>query len=77
MTADDPLGDEPVEKLGSGYDITEGIPPTAHDHTSVRRVEHAGHSLEIPRFRAVRVCPILCVTGRDGHGQLAAWMRSP
>jgi hypothetical protein len=22
-------------------------------------------------------CPILCVTGRDGHGQLAAWMRSP
>ena len=47
MTADDPLGDEPVEKLRSGYDITEGIPPTAHDHTSVRRVEHAGHRLEI------------------------------
>jgi KOW motif len=22
-------------------------------------------------------CPILCVTGRDGHGQVAAWMRSP
>jgi hypothetical protein len=29
MTADDPLGDELLEKLSSGYDITEGIPPTA------------------------------------------------
>ncbi len=28
---------------------------------------------------SVRVgdCPILCVSGRDGRGQLAAWMRSP
>jgi len=25
----------------------------------------------------LRDCPILCVTGRDGSGQLAAWMRSP
>jgi hypothetical protein len=24
-----------------------------------------------------RDCPVRCVTGRDGHGQLAAWMRSP
>ena len=22
-------------------------------------------------------CPILCVSGRDGGGQLAAWIRSP
>jgi hypothetical protein len=41
MTADDPLGDELVEKLRGGYDLTEGIPPTVHDHSSVRRVEHA------------------------------------
>ena len=24
-----------------------------------------------------RDCPILCVSGRDGGGQLAAWIRSP
>jgi hypothetical protein len=27
--------------------------------------------------RARRDCPVSCVTGRDGHGQVAAWMRSP
>jgi hypothetical protein len=47
MTADQPSGDELLEKLRGGYDVTEGIPPTAHDHVSVRRVEHAGHSLEV------------------------------
>ena len=47
MTDDQPFGDELLEKLRGGYDLTEGIPPTAHDHASVRRVEHAGHRLEI------------------------------
>jgi hypothetical protein len=46
MTADEPPGDELLGKLRGGYDLTEGIPPTAHDHTSVRRVDHAGHRLE-------------------------------
>jgi hypothetical protein len=47
VSADDPLGNESVERLSSGYDLTEGIPPTAHDHSSVRRVEHAGYCLGI------------------------------
>ena len=47
MTDDQPSGDELLEKLRGGYDLTEGIPPAAHDHSSVRRVEHAGHRLEI------------------------------
>jgi hypothetical protein len=47
MTADQPPEHELLEKLRGGYDLTEGIPPTAHDHSSVRRVEHAGHRLEI------------------------------
>jgi hypothetical protein len=47
MTADQPPGDELLAKLRGGYDLTEGIAPTPHDHMSVRRVDHAGHSLEI------------------------------
>jgi hypothetical protein len=47
MTEYQSSGDELVEKLRRGYDLTEGIPPTAHDRSSVRRVEHAGHRLEI------------------------------
>jgi hypothetical protein len=52
MTDDQPSGDELLEKLRGGYDLTEGIPPAEHDHSSVRRVEHAGHRLEIyPHYR--------------------------
>jgi hypothetical protein len=47
MTDVQPSGDELLEKLRGGYDLTEGIPPAAHEHSSVRRVEHAGHRLEI------------------------------
>lgn len=47
MTADQPPDDELFERLRGGYDLTEGIPPAGHDHGSVRRVEHAGHRLEI------------------------------
>ena len=47
MTAEHPPVDELFERLHGGHDVTEGIPPAAHDHGSVRRVEHAGHSLEI------------------------------
>lgn len=31
----------------------------------------------VPTRCFVRDCPILCVSGRDGGGQLAAWIRSP
>jgi hypothetical protein len=47
MTEDQPPDDELLEKLRGSYDISEGIPPAAHEHSSVRRVEHAGHRLEI------------------------------
>jgi hypothetical protein len=47
MTGDQPPDDELLEKLRGSYDISEGIPPAEHDHSSVRRVEHAGHRLEI------------------------------
>jgi hypothetical protein len=47
MTDDQPSSDELLGKLRGGYDLTEGIPPAEHDHASVRRVEHAGHRLEI------------------------------
>jgi hypothetical protein len=47
MTDDQPSGDELLDKLRGGYDLTEGIPPAEHDHSSVRRAEHAGHRLEI------------------------------
>lgn len=48
MTENQPPEDARFAKLRSGtYDVTEGIPPAGHDHVSVRRVEHAGHSLEI------------------------------
>jgi hypothetical protein len=47
MTGDQPPDDELLEKLRGSYDISEGIPPAAHEHSSVRRVEHAGHRLEI------------------------------
>jgi hypothetical protein len=52
LTADHPSEHELLRKLHGGYDLTEGIPPAAHDHASVRRVEHAGHRLEIhTRYR--------------------------
>jgi hypothetical protein len=47
MTAEHQPEDELFERLRGGYDVTEGIPPAAHDHGSVRRVEHASHRLEI------------------------------
>jgi hypothetical protein len=50
MTDDQPSGDNLLAKLRGGYDLTEGIPPAEHDHSSVRRVEHAGHRLEVHTY---------------------------
>lgn len=48
MTEHQPPEDARLAKLRSGtYDVTEGIPPAGHEHVSVRRVEHAGRTLEI------------------------------
>lgn len=48
MTENQPPEEARLAKLRSGtYDLTEGIPPAEHEHVSVRRAEHAGHSLEI------------------------------
>ena len=47
MTDYEPPRDDLLDKLRGGYDLTEGITPTAHDQMSVRRVEHAGHRMEV------------------------------
>jgi hypothetical protein len=60
--------------------------PTPNNGTPLAGPDHLGSFVDaltnladlVPDKPAspARDCPILCLTGRDGHGQLAAWMRS-
>jgi len=57
-----------ADRLGLGDALSARIPPRGerlplHDRGKV--------------MVQARDCPIVCVTGRDGSCQLAAWMRSP
>jgi integrase/recombinase XerD len=51
-------------------------PGPARHHPQRRRL-HPQRRLTSPAERRFGGCPVRCVTGRDGHGQLAASMRSP
>jgi hypothetical protein len=48
MTTYEEPGEELLQPLrDDAYDVTHGIAPAEHEHVSVRRFEHDGHSIEI------------------------------